>query len=72
MHTKEASVDDNFFTSGGDSLKAIIFINALKEQEQLEVSLQELFENPSVEQLAQLIENRVQTEIVVDTEEGEL
>ena len=72
MQTEEAGVDDNFFTSGGDSLKAIIFINAIKEQERIEISLQELFENPSVELLASLLEGRQREEQTIEMIEGEL
>ncbi len=72
MQTQEAGVDDNFFASGGDSLKAIIFINALKESEHFEISLQELFENPSVQLLAALLENRQQEENTIEMVEGEL
>ena len=72
MQCEDASIDENFFTSGGDSLKAIIFINALKEQENYEISLQELFENPSVEQLADFLETRNDSNKVIEMVEGEL
>ena len=72
MQTPEAGADDNFFTSGGDSLKAIIFINALKESENFEISLQELFENPSVQLLASLLESRQKEEDTIEMVEGEL
>ena len=72
MQTSEAGADDNFFTSGGDSLKAIIFINALKESENFEISLQELFENPSVQLLASLLESRQKEEDTIEMVEGEL
>ncbi|VUX11535.1 non-ribosomal peptide synthetase [Dorea formicigenerans] len=72
MKTTQASVDDNFFTSGGDSLKAIIFINALKEQLHYEISLQDLFENPSVQQLAAFLKNRQETKETIETIEGEI
>lgn len=72
IKTEELSIDDNFFASGGDSLKAIMLITALKEFCGYEISLQELFEYPSVMQMAELLRQRTQAEETIELIEGEL
>ncbi len=49
-------IDDDFFEYGGDSLRAIQFVNLLKERCKIELSLQSLFEAPCIALLAQLAE----------------
>ncbi|MCR5083392.1 MAG: amino acid adenylation domain-containing protein, partial [Parasporobacterium sp.] len=71
MNNQNIGTDDNFFSCGGDSLKAIVFINTLKEKG-IDISLQELFENPTVEKLAVISENKKSKETTVTIEEGEL
>lgn len=54
LETTCPAMTDNFFESGGDSLKAIRLINELDQAGYI-VSLQQLFEHPTVEQLAKQI-----------------
>lgn len=56
----QASVMDNFFDLGGHSLLAMQLIAQVREQFQLEVSLQRLFEYPTIAQLAAYIDQQQQ------------
>jgi|GEM_PF-375258 len=46
------SLDDNYFNLGGDSLLAIGIVNRLTQQAGRPVTIQELFANPTIRQLA--------------------
>lgn len=52
----QVGIHDHFFELGGDSLRAIQCINLLKERYQVDLSLQSLFEAPSIKLLAPVIE----------------
>ncbi|HEY9664968.1 MAG TPA: non-ribosomal peptide synthetase, partial [Allocoleopsis sp.] len=54
----QASVEDNFFDLGGHSLLAMQLIAQVREQFQLDVSLQQLFEYPTIAQLAAYIDQQ--------------
>lgn len=56
----QASVTDNFFDLGGHSLLAMQLITQVREQLQWEVSLQRLFEHPTIAQLAAYIDQQKQ------------
>nr|WP_284681020.1 phosphopantetheine-binding protein [Aceticella autotrophica] len=49
-------VKDNFFTLGGDSLKAIKVISLLSDK--YNVSIKEIFKCTTIEEIAQLIKNK--------------
>ncbi|MCK4488327.1 MAG: methyltransferase, partial [Desulfobacterales bacterium] len=65
-------IHDSFFELGGDSLRAIQCVNLLKERYQVALSLQNLFEAPSIDLLAQIIEvgALATEELTEDYEEG--
>jgi yersiniabactin nonribosomal peptide synthetase len=52
----QLGIHDHFFELGGDSLRAIQCINLLKERYQVDLSLQSLFEAPSIDLLTPIIE----------------
>ncbi|HVN77934.1 MAG TPA: AMP-binding protein, partial [Terriglobia bacterium] len=52
-------IHDNFFRSGGDSLKAAQVLFRLRRDFQVELSMQSLFERPTVAQLAELVTRRL-------------
>ncbi len=54
----EASIKDNFFTLGGNSLLATQLISRIGDTFNLEISLKSLFENPTINQLSSLIDNQ--------------
>jgi amino acid adenylation domain-containing protein len=56
LGVQPVGVHDNFFELGGDSIVAIRLVAMLRTQLSVEVSLRELFENPSVEGLATAID----------------
>lgn len=56
----QASVMDNFFDLGGHSLLAMQLMAQVREQFQLEISLQRLFEYPTIAQLAAYIDQQQQ------------
>lgn len=59
LGSSDLGLHDNFFMRGGDSLRAIQCLNLLKERHQLELSLQNLFEAPTLGQLAAFIEANI-------------
>ena len=51
-----AGIHDNFFESGGHSLLATQLISRVREKFQVEVTLRQLFERPTIESFATVIE----------------
>ena len=51
--------DTNFFALGGDSLKALRCLSKIRERLPVVLSLSDFFENPTVAQLAALVEQRL-------------
>lgn len=60
-------IERGFFTSGGDSLKAIKLVNLLKERLNYDISLRDLYRYATVKNLAEFIEDTKE-----DFEEGQL
>jgi acyl-CoA synthetase (AMP-forming)/AMP-acid ligase II/acyl carrier protein len=58
---------DNFFLKGGDSLKAVTIVNEIKNSFHVELNLGTIFEHPTIEALAGVIEEQI-----CDAEEGEI
>ncbi|MBT2713977.1 surfactin non-ribosomal peptide synthetase SrfAB, partial [Pseudomonas sp. ISL-88] len=52
----KAGVTDNFFTIGGHSLKAMMMTAKIQEQFQKEVPIKVLFEKPTIQELAQYLQ----------------
>lgn len=59
--------DDNFFQLGGDSLKAVLVANEIKKELHLEIDLGTIFANPTIAQLACVIDEKT-----MGLEEGEI
>lgn len=55
---KGIGVEDDFFDLGGDSLKAMMLINKIVKLYSLQLSVTDIFSNPSILQLAELIEEK--------------
>jgi acyl carrier protein len=68
----KVSVDANFFELGGHSIRAVQLIARLQTQFDLELPVRVAFEKPTIEQLAQEVEDRVRAEIdaLLDSEEA--
>lgn len=52
------SVQDNFFEFGGNSLKASILCGRISKEFAVDLSLRELFKNPTIELLAELLSTK--------------
>ncbi len=63
MKIEEASVTDNFFDAGGNSLLAMILINEISKKLGCEIPAQILFETPTIEKLALTINNQCDKKI---------
>ncbi len=61
------SVYDDFFECGGDSLKAIKFVNRLKENFNIDVSLKDFFDKSKIIFVSDMIEKEL-----LESDEGEL
>ncbi|VUD63836.1 Chondramide synthase cmdD [Thalassocella blandensis] len=63
---KTLSIDDNFFSVGGDSLNAIQFSSLLNFQFGVSLSIKEIMQFDSLGELAKLVEHRVHNENGMD------
>ncbi len=61
-------LDDDFFVMGGDSLKAMSFINQLNRSLSLNITLSDFFEHPTIRELAMFIDNRTWLTKEVETD----
>jgi 2-polyprenyl-3-methyl-5-hydroxy-6-metoxy-1,4-benzoquinol methylase/acyl carrier protein len=62
LQLERVGADDNFFELGGHSLTATRVISQIRDRLQMEISLQEFFNSPTVAELAQRIEKGSSTE----------
>jgi acyl carrier protein len=58
LEKDKIGVTDNFFETGGHSLKVIQLIGRINRSFDLDLSLRVLFDNPTIESLSEEIENR--------------
>lgn len=58
LKLEQVGRSDNFFALGGHSLLAVEALTRLQQQWQLELTVRDLFENPVLQDLAQLIEQQ--------------
>ena len=64
---KEISIDHNFYEYGGDSLKAVKFINILRSEFHINLSLKEFSDYPTIKSISDLIELELS-----ENDEGEI
>ncbi|NOY59011.1 MAG: non-ribosomal peptide synthetase, partial [Calditrichaeota bacterium] len=61
LNVDKVGVYDNFFDLGGHSLLATQFMSRLRDQFNVEIPLRTLFEKPTVDELAQVVEAAAQS-----------
>ncbi|WP_241752459.1 non-ribosomal peptide synthetase, partial [Paenibacillus alvei] len=62
LTVEKVGIKDNFFALGGHSLRAAALVSKLHKELNVNVPLRELFRNPTIEELALLIEGMEQQE----------
>jgi aryl carrier-like protein len=73
LDNPDISVEDNFFLAGGHSLLGMQLVIRLRNAFGLDLTLRQLFEGPTVERLAVLIENKLIDEVnSLSDEEAEI
>lgn len=58
LNIENININDNFFDLGGDSLNAIELVTKIYNQLNIEISMKEIFENSSIKQISELIQNK--------------
>jgi acyl carrier protein len=69
LKLKEIGIHDNFFDLGGHSLMATQILSRMNSLFQVNVKLRRIFETPTIEELAMIIEDTLMKEIANLTEE---
>ena len=64
LHLERIGIRDNFFDLGGQSLLGVQIATRLRKQLNLDISLQEIFDNPTIASLALVILRNLQQEEV--------
>jgi amino acid adenylation domain-containing protein len=58
LGVEQVGIRDNFFGLGGHSLLAIRVVTAIRRQLEIEISIGDIFDHPSIEALAEQLESR--------------
>jgi len=56
LKQESIGVNENFFVLGGNSIKAILLVSGIHKEMDVEISLKEIFRNPTIKQLASYVE----------------
>ncbi|TKI15898.1 amino acid adenylation domain-containing protein, partial [Lysinibacillus sphaericus] len=59
LQIRKIGILDNFFEVGGHSLKATILTSRISKNLHVSITLQEIFENPTIKSISQIIEKKV-------------
>lgn len=60
LAVEDIGIGDDFFENGGHSLKAIRLVNQIESQLQHKITLKQIFDNPTIEQLSKQIDGSSQ------------
>jgi hypothetical protein len=66
LHRERIGIHDNFFKIGGHSLLAAQVATRMRESFKVDIPLSRMFESPTIAQLAQIVDQGVQTAGVND------
>ncbi|WP_044973014.1 amino acid adenylation domain-containing protein [Ruminococcus sp. HUN007] len=69
---KEVGINQSFFQAGGDSLLATHLLTVVKKQYDIELSLKEMYNDPTLEAIAASIDEKLAENNDDDTEFGEI
>lgn len=67
LHLENISIKDSFFAIGGDSLNAITLCTRLSDKLKVSITVKDVFDNPVVEHLSDVISNNSSSLQVVQT-----
>lgn len=70
LKLKKIGIDDNYFDLGGQSLNAAILINKINKELKVSISLNTLFGNPTIKELAKYIDNNENIHKLIDDEDA--
>ncbi len=59
LEIKQPGVEDNFFESGGHSLKAILLVSKIQNEINMELGLRDLFHFPTIAELAEVLQHKI-------------
>ncbi|MBK8551800.1 MAG: amino acid adenylation domain-containing protein [Ignavibacteria bacterium] len=68
LHIEKAGIEDDFFESGGHSLLAMRLISAIRKELKLEIAVKELFSNPTIGELAQVLQEQMNNQLLPSIE----
>jgi phthiocerol/phenolphthiocerol synthesis type-I polyketide synthase E len=68
---KPIGIKDNFLDLGGDSLKAMSIVNAINKEFDFELTLPELYESPTIEEISAKIEVTIKFKNIINTPQAQ-
>ena len=68
LELKKVAIEDNFFTLGGHSLKAIHMLTKIQESLNISLDIQVVFNSPTIKELASIITNQNNEDVKVLTD----
>lgn len=72
LHTNEVGTEQSFFRSGGDSLLATHLLTRVRQEFNVEFSLKEMYSDPTLSAIAELIDRKISSFDDEDIEFGEI
>ena len=66
LSLNKVGIDDNFFNIGGNSLTVVRFVNTLRDELALKISIKDVFSLPTIRELADFIQQAAETNKSLD------
>lgn len=70
LNLEQIGIHDNFFSSGGDSIKVIRVINRMAKEMQIQVSLRDLYGSQTIAELAACVEQMSGSGFSIELDQG--